>query len=331
MTRLRVTDQPLSRSLGGLSSVVRDAGYSLEQSDIADDRPPEQTFALSGLGTQFENDTVRSDHFLEELLRSKRVVSAERGDLAFLPVDELERIMTPENIYRELLQAGVSHDIQRVTASLCRRGKMSRQRLFAILCMLRMPAQLVKFEEEGIFDGDLPFIFKNNTVFRELTNGSERFIQVIALFQASCWEPIHLDSFEKYQGQLAAPIFKFTWGAREKVLHFALKDRLVLPFMHVEDTSSHGELGAAVQRQGGTSIVRKVKIHPAHYNASPDTVCMHLGQRQIPLIAQRYPRTISALQSKSCSPPVTPISLLGLMKIAKLWRSSGSTNSVIHT
>ena len=270
VARLHATSQPLSRSLGG--SVVRDAGYSLGQSDIADDRPPEQTFVLSGLGTQFETYDTRTDHVLEKLLRSKRVPCAERRNLEFLPINELERIMTPENIYLELLCAGVSSDIQRVTESLCRRGKQSRQRIFAILCMLRMAAQIVEFELEGIYDGDLPFIFRNTTVYRGTNPSSKRSTDVISLFQSSCWEPVRLESFEKYQGQLTAPIFKFAWAAGEKVLHFPLKDQLVLPFMHVEETSNNGELGASIQRQGGTSIVRKVKIHPAHYNASPETV-----------------------------------------------------------
>lgn len=275
-----------------LSSVIRDAGYSLELSDIAEDRPPEE-FDLTGLGSQFGSGDVdpsksfeTTDHepnYLEKEIRRKRVESAEREDLVFLPIDELERIMTYENIYQELQRAGLTSSLHETTVSLCRRGKLSRQRIFAILCMLQLPALITQFEGEGIFDGDLPFIFEPSAVFRETLIGSERAWKEIPLFQGPSWQPLHLESFDRYQYQVAAPIFKLSWRAGEKVLHFALRDRLVLPFMHAEDTSALGELGTTIRREGGTSIVRRVKIHKAHFNASPDTV----RSSQSPLLCHR--------------------------------------------
>ncbi|KAH7345786.1 hypothetical protein BKA66DRAFT_576905 [Pyrenochaeta sp. MPI-SDFR-AT-0127] len=274
---------PFQPNQSDLSSVVRDAGYSLELSDIAEDRPPEQSLDLTGLGTQFSPNDVdpptpnktglknQTPNFLENCIRSMRVPSAERRGLVFLPIDQLERIMTYENIYQELQRAKVHHAVCSITASLCKRGKSSKQRIFAILCMLQMPAQIVEFEQAKIFDGDLPFIFRNNTVYRETCSGSERTEEVILLFQSPSWQPIHLESFEKYQGQLAAPIFKLSWAAGDKVRHFPLNDQLVLPFIHAEDTSTFGELGTTTRREGGTSIVRRVKIHTAHYNTSQET------------------------------------------------------------
>jgi hypothetical protein len=272
-----VEPQQGSRSLGGLSSVVRDGGYSLDQSDIADVRPAEQTFALSGLGAQFPDIEVvdtRPDRFLEELIRSKRVHCAQGVDLEFLPVDELERIMTWENIYHELSRTNLTIDVGQLTQSLCRRGKQSRQRIFAILCMVQFSAKIVDFEQAELYDRDLPFTFKHDGVYRETTDGPKRISEAIDLFQRSPWEHVHRDGFQKYQSQLAAPIFKFAWAPGEKVLHFALKDQLVLPFVQVEDTIEGDVFSETMQRQGGFSIVRKVKIHTAHYNASKETVCM---------------------------------------------------------
>jgi hypothetical protein len=144
-----------------------------------------------------------------------------------------------------------------------------------------MPALITQFEGEGIFDGDLPFIFEPSAVLRETGIGSER--AFISLFQGPSWQTHILECFENYQYQVAAPIFKLSWRAGEKVLHFALRDRLVLPFMHAEDTSALGELGTTIRREGGTSIVRRVKIHKAHFNASPDTV----RSSQSPLLCHR--------------------------------------------
>jgi serine/threonine protein kinase len=179
--------------------------------------------------------------------------------------------MTPQNVYQELQHAGVEEDIRSVTASICRRGKESRQRVFAILCMLRLPGEIVKFIQLDIFDRDLPFTFHEDEAYRETNAGSTRPQQHLSFFGSKPWEPHLCDSFRDYQRQVSAPVFKFSWAAGEKVLHYPLNDQMVLPFMQVQDTSKEGELGATIRRLGGTSIVRKVKIHPAHYNTCPVT------------------------------------------------------------
>jgi hypothetical protein len=147
--------------------------------------------------------------------------------------------------------------------------------------MLQMPAQIIKFEEENVLDSDLPFIFRNDEVYRETGSGHKRTMRRIILFQSAAWKPVHLDSFQAYQYQLTAPIFKLSWTPGEKVLHYPLRGSPVLPFMRDENTAAFGELGTtfgtAIRRQGGTSIVSRVKIHVAHFNASPDTVCITNG------------------------------------------------------
>ncbi|KAF2823104.1 kinase-like protein, partial [Ophiobolus disseminans] len=275
---LNVPSHQVSKSA---SSVVRDAGYSFESSESALERPPEQEQALKGLGTQFDPQTSGLDHsiwgdaayqkthFLETWLRSKIVPSAERRDLPFLPIDQLELIMTYKNISRELQQAGLHEDIKATTTLLCQRRKKSRQRIFAILCMLQLPAQIVDFIRAGIFDEDLPFTFKNSLVYRERTSETKKVETPLSLFEAPCWKPHVRESFERYQAQVSAPIFKLSWTKGEKVLHFLLKDQLVLPFMPVKDTSGDGELEIFLRHYGGTSTVRKVKIHPAHFNPCP--------------------------------------------------------------
>jgi hypothetical protein len=281
--QLPVSLRPYPNSLGDLDSVIKDAGYSLDPSDKADERPPEQNIELTGLGTQFDsNDVSRPDSAnsikdLEAWIRNKRVSYPERRKI-FLPIDQLERCMTRNNILQELYRVNVSGDIDTITSALCQRGKRSRQRIFAILCMLGMSAYIHEFLREEIFDTHLPFIFKNDKVYREFedSHGKQREIQ-IELFQSVHWRAMLRESFEEYQGQLSAPIFKLSWLANDKVRHFPLKDQLVLPFMYIRDTSKPDELGADIQCEGGTSVVRKVKIHPAHYNAPQNIVSQNMA------------------------------------------------------
>jgi serine/threonine protein kinase len=259
-------------SQGDASSILEDTGYSLEFSDVAEDRPLEQSLdhdaAASPYSTQIPAP-FRERNFLDRLIRSKRVLSAERGNADFIPIDQLELIMTQQNVYEELQHVGIKEDKHSITNLICQREDNSRQRIFAILCMLRLPGEIVRFIHLNIFDRDLPFTFLNDKAYHEINAGLTRFQQPLPFFGSEPWEPHLCDNFKDYQRKVSAPIFRLSWNTGEKVRHYSLDDQLVLPFMHVEDTSKEGELGATIRRLGGTSIVRKVKIHPAHYNAYP--------------------------------------------------------------
>jgi hypothetical protein len=209
---------------------------------------------------------------LEAWIRRKRVSYGSRRSI-FLPIDQLEKCMTWGNIRQELCRNNVDGDVDSTTLALCQRGRNSRQRIFAILCMLGMSARITDFLREEIFDTHLPFIFRYDKVYREFkeNHAEQREVQ-IELFQSAHWRAMFRESFEDYQGQLLAPIFKLSWHANDEVRHFSLKDQLVLPFEYIRDTSKLDELGADIQSEGGTSVVRKVKIHPAHYNTPQNIV-----------------------------------------------------------
>lgn len=257
-------------SLGELESVVKDAGYSLGPSEKADERPPQHTFDLTGLGTQFEASVgpyPNSPELIDDLetwIRKNRVSYPERRHI-FLPIDQLERCMTSQNIRHELVHSGGCPDLEDITRTLCQRDKASRQRIFAILCMLNMSTQITEFVREDIFDTDLPFILKDDIMYRTTDQEAAKSMRRIQLFQGPAWSALLRETFDEYQGQIAAPIFKFSWLVEEKVKHFTLKSQLVLPFMYVADPKG-GDLGS-IQFEGGTSVVRKTKIHPAHFNA----------------------------------------------------------------
>lgn len=251
--------RPVPSSYDDLDSIVKDAGYSLAPSDKADERPPERSYEVAWVGTQFEADEETEE--LEARIRRLRVSYVEKKHI-FLPIDELERCMTADNIRRELNRAGGCYQIEDTTKALCQRGKESIQRIFAILCMLDMSTYIGVFLREGIFDTDLPFLFEDDVVFRTVPEGSTKRAEPIAIFKDAVWTARLREFFDEYQRQLTAPIFKFSWLAHEKVLHFPLNSQLVLPFVHIADT----------EFEGGTSVVRKVKIHPAHYNVPKGVV-----------------------------------------------------------
>lgn len=268
-----------------IESVIRDAGYSLDPSDETDETPAEQSFDLTGLGTQFEPNNDHRPYSapvigdLEYWIRRKRISYPERypkRSKLFLPVDQLERCMTPENIRRELHRAHASGDIESITTVLCKRGKRSRQRIFATLCMFNMSTHINDFIDENIFDTSLPFLFENDRFYREAVDQSGRHLYRIKLFQSDHWTPHLRESFERYQSQLSVPIFKLSWLANDKVLHFPLKHQVSLPFEYIWETSGIDELGSQLQIEGGTSVVRKVRIHLAHYNAPQDKVSQYL-------------------------------------------------------
>ncbi|KAH3919720.1 hypothetical protein HBH56_017910 [Parastagonospora nodorum] len=263
------TKQLPESSMGDL---ISDAGYSLKSTDKADERPGDPSLDLTGFGTQFEVEHGQPKNLIRDLeawIREKRVASSEPRRL-FLPIDQLERCMTAGNIKLQLRHAGVREDVETLSASLIMRGKSSRQRIFAILCMIELSAQIGAFIKAGIYDTDLPFIIKENKVYSEVTEGSERYLKARLALKPAIWRTIYCEAFETHQGEISPPIFKLTWAANEKVLHFSLKDELVLPFMEVKEASQEGTVNGSTEWEGGTSFVRKVKIHAAHYNAHPD-------------------------------------------------------------
>lgn len=292
------TKQLPESSLGDL---ISDAGYSLKSTDKADERPPDPSLDLTGFGTQFDAEHGQPTsliHNLEEWIRKRRVASAEPRTL-FLPIDQLERCMTAGNIKLQLRYAGVREDVENLSTTLIKRGRGSRQRIFAILCMIELSAQIGAFVKEGIYDTDLPFTFKDNKVYSEVTEGSERRLKARLALKPAVWRTMYCEAFEKHQGEISPPIFKFTWAANEKVLHFSLKDELVLPFMEVKEDSQEGTVNEDTEWEGGTSFVRKVKIHAAHYNAHTDTVSVTLPANWTLLTPIRLKRMTLTLQSRS--------------------------------
>jgi hypothetical protein len=280
----RPEDSTKSSQDDDISSVVRDAGHFLHYPDFVDNISHENILDLIGSDTQFSPSLANSSQhsqtssqsheqdYLSTLLRKKLIPSEERVGAQFIPRNELESAMTPQNVNQALLIAGVKGELSQFIDSICRRGSESRQRIFALLCMLSLPGEITKFTSSNIFDYDLPFTFlydKHSGVYRVATSGSTESRKNVDFFSSKPWNPIHCESFRNLQSHVLAPVFKLSWTTGEQVSHYLLADQIVLPFIYIEDTFEGGDLSVTTRRKGGTSIVRKVNIHPAHYNACP--------------------------------------------------------------
>lgn len=271
---LQVAPPPQAGSTGE-SSVVADGGLSL-RSTTTNAQRQSRNFddgATASLGAQFEHERLRSsiceDKDLSTRIRAELVPP--KGKNRFLPSDQLEILITRESIAKKLGPSSSSGDLSVTVREIWDivdiplRGKTSRQRIFAILCLFGKASEIHSFIKEGIFDHDLPFVFGEGTegeVCRQLPTGE---LLEIQLFHEPIWESHHLESFDRYQGMLLAPCFEFCMDDNQKVVHYILKDASVLPF--VQDVMVEGGAIASLIREGGYSLVRKVKIHPAHHNA----------------------------------------------------------------
>jgi hypothetical protein len=212
----------------------------------------------------------------------KQMAETDGGNDEFLPSDQVEELINMESVSQELTRLGYSQKETLVRANdvtdivSTPRGMSSRQRIFAILCLQEKAIEIPNFVNEDVFDDDLPFIFNRKVpgeVHRRPFGGAEK---AVRLFRVKAnWQAHELEYFRTSQGKLLAPYFEFSIGDNQKVLHYPLKNELVLPFIQdiFDEGGAKAEIGLAMHREGGYSVVRKVKIHPAHHNARPSDVC----------------------------------------------------------
>jgi hypothetical protein len=270
---LQIDQSHTAKALSGASSVVEDTGDSLQLKDIAGKRirtPRQDDFDHTGAHLPATGDDDRprtiiddlsgdSPAPLEELMRGVMMSAAGQDDKRFLPLSELETIVTRSNIYEELRRSGLTSDLGWITDQVWFRvnssnGKTTtRRKLFAILCLLEKAEAIEAFINEGIFDSDLPFDFEHPRAYR-------RSSLPIRLFED--WKSYERDAFENYQGRFLAPYFKLSNDTITKIRDYDLHRCIVLPFIEYEIKGSpYHQLIT-----GGFSVVRRVIIHSAHHD-----------------------------------------------------------------
>lgn len=184
----------------------------------------------------------------------------------FLPLDELDSIVTIPNIFQELKRLGLTSNLESVSRQVWRcetlgNGHLTtRRKLFAILCLMEKAEEIERLIEEDIFDADLPFEFEQNQGFRR--SGG-----LIKLFAS--WRLCDMDTFQAYQGRFMAPYFKLGNDSVTEFSEYKLHPCVVLPFVDQElKPSALGNLAldSKIQREGGYSVVRRVRMHSAHHD-----------------------------------------------------------------
>jgi hypothetical protein len=197
--------------------------------------------------------------------------SWEKEGRKFLPIDELDTIINEEAIEGELR-------LHKQDASMAKKiwgtegSKISelttRRKIFAILVMVGKVPSIVDFITDGIFDSSLPFLFRDGSgdragsynVYRKSKgqNGGVDEETKISFFED--WQDHDLEGFKNYQWQFLAPYFSLVSRDNNKVIHYPIDDRSVLPF--VEDSKAN----EPPAQHGGSADVRRIKIHFAHQN-----------------------------------------------------------------
>jgi serine/threonine protein kinase len=296
-------------SSSGVSSLILDNGDGQQLSDKAEERegvlfaPSSELFQT---GAQFSPGSSRSirskisdfsdaeDHdapplqqphveaptrdlhrTLQEAISEARLESIEK-DGRFLPLDSLGSLVTLKSIEEELRQYNLADDLRTIAKDVLRikpgtqsNDPTTRRKIFAILVMMRRSGAIVDVIKEKIWDDALPFRIGKSSqqdVHRKAQDGTTP--EPIAFFRK--WKIDERETFDNYQWQMTAPYFRLGFRPRKKVHHYDLEPRAVLPF--VEETPKDDSLNHSVDFSGGTSTVRKLKIHSAHHDCPKELV-----------------------------------------------------------
>ncbi|KAK3369851.1 protein kinase [Podospora didyma] len=267
----------------------------LAQSSAADE-PPLENFeigsaadSLLSIGdwvSQLQPSVTQPVYPTKNLLQKKlrKAMVRHHNGSRFLPIQKLEEIVTAETVKEELTSYFPllpPESVEVFTEYICKRhlvqppppsrGRLrSRadpksptykepkyttcQRIFAILILIDRFGDILEFIRQRLLDIDLPFIVEEDGE----EDGDCRLVKKdgsrLACFDS--WSPNFLDQFDHYQWIMLAPFFARADDFQEKVFHYPLEPRLILPWVE-------HDLAAT---PGGFSRVTRVKIHASHHN-----------------------------------------------------------------
>jgi hypothetical protein len=212
---------------------------------------------------------------LQEAISEARWESIEK-DGRFLPLDKLASLVTPKSIEQELQQYGLTEDLRNIAEDILKikpgtqpDDGTTRRKIFAILVMLRRAGAIVDVIKEEIWDDALPFCIgkgPKEDVYRKAQKGTP--LEPIVFFRK--WKIDKREAFDYFQWQMTAPYFRLSWKTRKKVHHYDLEPRAVLPF--IEERPKDDTVRHPTDYSGGTSTVRKLKIHLSHHDCHKEQV-----------------------------------------------------------
>jgi hypothetical protein len=176
----------------------------------------------------------------------------------FIPLDQIDTIVSRESIEKELL------DTPRLFGLFAEQGdalvnnilgldspvshSTRKVRLFAILALLGCVERIADFIENTASDNILPIYIQDSPSRNEPhVLAKDKTTSLRPCF--GLWDRSAIEAFEEQQWVVLAPVF----GKNAPFIN--LSPKAVLPFIHDD---------ADTQRRGGTSKIFRVKIHPSH-------------------------------------------------------------------
>jgi hypothetical protein len=209
---------------------------------------------------------IGSDNLGHELREALRPL--EDQEQLFLPLDELDRIVTRDRVRRELQRLNLIRPDQLdwyadqiwETKSISSSTRTTRRRIFAILALLDKVEAISDFIQHDLYDIDLPLTLDKGPLRGLSYKRKKGSLRPITFCQT--WRPCDRDCFHMYQWQLLAPYFELSTKDKPQVSEYQLDKNIILPFIETEEKT-------ASSRRGGFGDVWRVKIHQAHHNSCP--------------------------------------------------------------
>lgn len=205
-------------------------------------------------------------------------------DREFLPKEALTSILTEERV-RQVLAVDFESvlpekRINEYAKTICARkirgddGRLTTRsyiKILAILVLCRKTTAIVRILEDSsrVSDADLPLERvrrpgHDNLYDLRARNKSGMLLKPMECFQKD-WDQMNIRSFEEWQWTALPRIFGKPIS-HEKVRHYDLRDKEILPFVQDSQGAHDQSVSSKHEFEGGFATVFQVAIHPQHHH-----------------------------------------------------------------
>lgn len=218
---------------------------------------PQRSSHSNSDGYNEQSDSQTYVQYLRVELDDKQEVnSGDPGNLPFLPINKLLRLLREPNVKRVLDEAAIpggEASLDQLASDICHETpENSRRMILATLLCVNKVESITCFIKDKIYDIDLPLRrhrHRNQVVFHRKDDTEDD----PALESPTGWDFNSLDQFCTAQYNFLIPFFDMSPGSA----HFYKIENthIRLPFVEWYEQTS-----------GGYGTVRRTRIHRAHHN-----------------------------------------------------------------
>ncbi|RMJ16177.1 hypothetical protein BHE90_006441 [Fusarium euwallaceae] len=256
---------------------------------------------VNGATVQSAGDLENVDSIKNRICSSLELSAFDSKD--YLPLDQLCEILSPSVVRQILLQhfdeSKASEYECEILGTKCQGGvplsPPKRRRIFAILVSIKQVKRLPRFIEEGVDDRALPLHFtriEKKPVIRRVSymphptdetcdepdcpcHNPHRTDELI-LKEFDVWPSETAQDFALWQPIIHVPFLKFPG---DKIYFYDIHQDSTLPFEKYD-----------LQETGGYGSVRKVTIHPSHFNRCVNSkdeqpICFAVKKPHVPNVS----------------------------------------------